>query len=94
MMYILFFYILKNIDKNIIIVSSNIDDTLKYKYESQYKNVIFKNNNTFQDRFIIIDRNKLYSCGTSFKDLGKKCFSIHEIDSNEIINNFINRIEV
>lgn len=85
---------LKNINKKIIIVSSNIDDTLKHKYELQYKNVIFKNNNTFHDRFIIIDRSKLYSCGASFKDLGKKCFSIHEIDSNEIIDNFIKRIEV
>ena len=86
--------ILKTIDKKIIIVSSNIDDTLKHKYELQYKNVVFKKNNTYPDRFIIIDRSKLYSCGASFKDLGKKCFSIHEIDSNEIIDNFIKRIEV
>ena len=85
--------ILKEIDKKIIIVSSNIDDILKKKYELQYNNVEFINNNTFHDRFIIIDRSKLYSCGASFKDLGKKCFSIHEIESKYIINNFISRME-
>ena len=34
------------------------------------------------DRFIIIDRNKLYHLGYSIKDLGKKIFSIIESDSS------------
>ena len=45
--------ILKNIDKKIIIVSKNIDKILKEKYESQYRNIIFINNNSFHDRYII-----------------------------------------
>ena len=48
------------------------------KYISQYNNISFINNNSFHDRFIILDKNKLYSCGASFKDLGKKCFAINE----------------
>ncbi len=75
--------ILKEVNKRIIIVSKNIDDILKKKYKSQYSNIEFINNNSFHDRFIIIDRKKLYSCGASFKDAGKKCFAI-----NEIIDNF------
>jgi len=71
---------LKKINKKIIIVSKNIDDILIKKYGSQYKNVTFINNNSFHDRFIIIDRKKLYTCGSSFKDLGKKCFYIGEIN--------------
>ena len=55
------------------------------KYESQYSNVIFINNNSFHDRFIIIDRNVLYSCGSSFKDLGKKCFAINRIEDKTIL---------
>lgn len=70
--------ILKKVDRKIIIVSKNIDNILKKKYESQYNNIIFINNNSFHDRFIILDKNKLYSCGASFKDLGKKCFVINE----------------
>ena len=59
--------ILKNVNSKIKIISKNIDDVLKKKYEKQYNNVTFINNNSFHDRFIIIDRNKLYSCGASLK---------------------------
>ncbi len=81
--------ILRDIDKKIIIVSKNIDERLKKKYQSQYSNVQFINNDSFHDRFILIDRKKLYSCGASFKDLGKKCFAINEssiIYIDDIIN--------
>ncbi len=68
--------LLRKIDKKIIIVSKNMDEIWKVKYESQYNNITFINNNSFHDRFIILDKEKLYSCGASFKDLGKKCFAI------------------
>ena len=47
--------ILKKIDIKIIIVSKNIDEILKKKYETQYNNITFINNTSFHDRFIIID---------------------------------------
>lgn len=84
--------ILKNVDKKIIIISKNIDDTLVKKYKSEYSNIEFKNIDIFHDRFIIIDRKKLYSCGASFKDLGKKCFAVNEMESKELINNLVNKI--
>ena len=84
--------ILKEINVNIKIVSSNIDNMLKKKYESQYSNVSFINNNTFHDRFLIIDRKILYNSGSSFKDLGKKCFYIGKIDDEEILNNILKKI--
>jgi len=86
--------ILKDINKNIIIVSKNIDKVLKEKYESQYNNITFINNNSFHDRFIIIDKKILYSCGASFKDLGKKCFAISMIDDKEIINKILQNIKI
>lgn len=81
--------LLKNINKTIIIVSKNIDEVLKSKYESQYNNIKFIYNNSFHDRFIILDKNKLYSCGSSFKDLGKKCFAINEFDDMEYLNRIL-----
>lgn len=81
--------ILKKIDKKIVIVSKNIDKILKEKYESQYSNITFINNHSFHDRFIIIDRCLLYSCGASFKDLGKKCFSISENDNQEYLEELL-----
>ena len=72
---------LKDIDKKIIIVTPNIDEKLKEKYESQYNNVTFIHNEEFHDRFIILDRYRLFSCGSSLKDVGKKCFAINEFDN-------------
>ena len=84
--------ILKNVNKKIIIISKNIDDTLVKKYKSEYSNIEFKNIDIFHDRFIIIDRKKLYSCGASFKGLGKKCFAVNEMKSEELISNLLNKI--
>ena len=63
--------ILSKINKKVIIVSKNISEELIKKYESEYKNIEFKNIDIFHDRFIIIDKENLYSCGASFKDLEK-----------------------
>ncbi len=86
--------LLKKINKKIILVSKNIDETLKKKYESQYDNITFINNSSFHDRFIILDRNELYSCGASFKDLGKKCFAINEFNDKEYLDKLLNTLGI
>ena len=73
------FDILRIIHKKIIIISSHIDETLRKKYLKQYNNVLFIKNDSYHDRFIIIDRKMVFHSGASFKDLGKKCFAINEI---------------
>ncbi len=84
--------ILKNIDRNIVIVSSNMNSTLKNKYRKQYNNVTFINNDSYHDRFIIIDREKVYHCGASFKDLGKKCFAINNIENKNEIEKLVSDV--
>ena len=86
--------ILKKIDMKIIIVSKNINETLKEKYESQYNNIRFIINNSFHDRFVILDKNKLYSCGASFKDLGKKCFAINEFKERFYLNEILKILDL
>lgn len=86
--------ILKEINTNIIIFSVNINEILIKKYQKQYNNVKINYNNKFHDRFIIIDKKVLYHCGSSFKDLGKKCFAINKIESNTIINRILNELEI
>ena len=86
--------ILRNIDKKIIIVSKNINETLINKYESQYKNVSFLNKNSFHDRFIIIDRIRLFVCGSSLKDIGKKCFGIYENTDIDYLNRILEIINL
>jgi len=84
--------ILKDINKKIIIVSSNINETLKEKYLNQYENIEFINNTSFHDRFIILDKKILYTCGSSFKDLGKKCFYIGEVDEKLYLKDILKQI--
>lgn len=59
------------------------------KYNEQYKNVQIRFSNSFHDRFIIIDNKILYHSGASFKDLGKKCFAINRIESNDILREIL-----
>lgn len=84
--------ILKDINKPITIISKNINETIKNKYLKQYNNITFSNNDTFHDRFIIIDNNILFTCGASFKDLGKKCFCLSRIEDKEILNSLLKKI--
>lgn len=86
--------ILKDINLKIIIVSKNVDSVLKEKYTKQYKNVEYVDNNSFHDRFIILDRSKLYTCGASFKDLGKKCFAISEFNDINYLEQIINTLNI
>ena len=83
---------LREINKKIILVSKNINDTLKNKYESQYNNITFIKNDSFHDRFIVIDRNRLFICGASLKDAGKKCFAIQENSDLKYIERIIETI--
>ena len=77
------FDILRNINKKIIIISKNIDELLVKKYKSQYKNIEFINTNPFHDRYIILDRNIVYSSGMSLKDIGKS-YSYINMEKEEI----------
>ena len=86
--------ILKKVNIKIVVVSKNIDEVLKKKYEKQYNNVTFINNSSFHDRFIIIDREILYVCGSSFKDFGKKCFAIHEFNDKDYLNKVLNTLKL
>ena len=60
-------------------------------FNKPYKSLSLKYVNNVHDRYIIIDKNKLYHLGHSIKDLGKKIFSINEL-SNSLINTLLDNI--
>lgn len=76
-----------------MIYSSNMNEPLIKKYTAQYKNDRIFYNDKFHDRFIIIDKKTIYHCGSSLKDMGKKCFALNQIESNEILTNILKTIE-
>ncbi|MBQ8292183.1 MAG: hypothetical protein IJX78_00085 [Bacilli bacterium] len=53
-------------------------------FNKQYGLLKVEYTDKVHDRYIIIDKQKLYHVGASIKDLGKKIFSISELDYNLI----------
>ena len=85
--------ILSKTNKKVTLVTNKYNNIDYEKYKEQYNNVTLVVNNSFHDRFIILDKKVLYHSGASFKDLGKKCFAITKIESKEILNNLIDKLE-
>ena len=53
-------------------------------FNTQYPKLAVRYNETFHDRFLIIDDKELYLIGASLKDLGRKCFAFTKLDAGEI----------
>ena len=53
-------------------------------FNAQYPKLAVRYNETFHDRFLIIDDKELYLIGASLKDLGSKCFAFMKLDSAAI----------
>ena len=60
------------------------------KYNSQYKNLKVIRDNTFHDRYIIIDKKEVYHLGTSINNAGNGIFSINKLEDEFIIKYLIN----
>lgn len=86
--------IVSKTNKEILIVTNKYNNKDFEKYEQQYNNIEIIISNSFHDRFIIIDKKILYHCGASFKDLGKKCFTINKIEDKKILENLLCKIKL
>ena len=53
-------------------------------FNAQYPKLAIRYNETFHDRFLIIDDKELYLIGASLKDLGRKCFAFTKLDPADI----------
>lgn len=87
--------IIKRLKINVTIITkkSNLltnQDILKYN--QQYNNLKVVHDNTFHDRYFILDNNTIYHCGASINRIGYKTFSITLINDKDICNMLINRI--
>ncbi len=61
-----------------------ISDSDVETFNAQYPKLSVRYNETFHDRFLIVDDRELYLIGASLKDLGRKCFAFTKLDSGEI----------
>ena len=87
--------IIKRLNIEVIIITkkdnllTNQDIT---KYNKQYHNLKVIYNNTFHDRYFIIDKREVYHCGTSINRIGYKTFSINLISDDDVCNSLINKV--
>ena len=63
------------------------------RYNQQYNNLIAKYDNSFHDRYFILDDSVVYHCGASINRIGYKTFSITKINDEEVKNALINKIK-
>ena len=55
------------------------------KYNEQYNNLKIIYNNTFHDRYLILDNKIIYHMGSSINHAGSKTFSINKLEDQIII---------
>ena len=81
--------ILTKTNKQITLYTKNTNEELIKKYQTQYNNLTIIKKDNLHDRFIIIDKKILYHSGASFKDLGKNCFAINEVEDKTILKELL-----
>ena len=83
--------IISKIDKKVTLICTNklLKNIDLDKYYKQYNNLKIIYNNSFHDRYFILDNSILYHCGASINHLGCKIFSINKIEDNAIKNKII-----
>ncbi len=87
--------IIKRLNINVTIITKPNNLLTKQdieKYNKQYHNLKVKYDNTFHDRYFILDNNIIYHCGASINRIGYKTFSINLINDKEIINALLNKV--
>ena len=87
--------IVKRLNVNVVIVTKK-DNLLTVqdivKYNKQYHNLKVIYDNTFHDRYFIIDNTTVYHCGASINRIGYKTFSITLIGDTEVNNLLIDKV--
>ena len=83
------------IDINVILITrkkSKLSELDIDKYKSEYHNLKVIYNDTFHDRYIVIDNKTIYHLGTSINHAGKKTFSINVLIDELVIENILSVI--
>ena len=73
--------------ENNLLTKQDID-----KYNKQYNNLKVIYNNTFHDRYFILDDEIIYHCGASINRIGYKTFSITLVNDDFILKSLLNKL--
>ena len=87
---------ISKINKSVTLITkknSNLKQIDIDKYNQQYNNLTIIYNNTFHDRYIILDNQIIYHMGASINHAGTKTFSINVLEDEIVINAIIDNIK-
>ena len=87
--------IIKRLKVNVIIITKPNNLLTKQdvlKYNKQYHNLKVIYDNSFHDRYFILDSNIVYHCGASINRIGYKTFSITLIGDGEVCMLLLNKV--
>ena len=84
--------IIKRLNVKVVIITKSNNLLTKQdiiKYNKQYHNLKVIYDNTFHDRYFIIDSSIIYHCGASINKIGYKTFSINLIGDKEVCDSLL-----
>ena len=64
------------------------------KYNLQYNNLSVVYDNTFHDRYFILDDNIIYHCGASINRIGYKTFSITLVGDRNVCDLLLKQLKI
>ena len=88
--------IIKKLKVPVIIITSNkapLSSQDIKKYSAQYNNLTVIRNNTFHDRYFILDNEIVYHCGASINYIGKRTFSITRISDESVTELLLDKVD-
>ena len=79
----------------ILIVKSNAKLSMQdiNKYNLQYNNLKVVFDNSYHDRYFILDRKKIYHCGASINHAGSRTFSINLLEDNMVVKAILDDVK-
>ena len=86
---------IRNLKVNVTIMCKNKGLLKKIdieKYQKQYNNLTVVYDDTFHDRYLILDKSVVYHCGASINYAGSKTFSINKLEDEKIVKTLLNSI--
>jgi len=86
---------IRNLDSKIMLITSNKSKLKEIdidKYNMEYSNLEVRYNDTYHDRYIIIDRTTIYHLGASINHVGSKTFSINILEDDIVKDLLINSV--
>ena len=87
-----FLDMIKDLKCNVILITKKkrkITSLDIEKYNSEYHNLTIYYNETFHDRYFILDKEIIYHSGTSINHAGSKTFSINILEDTSVKNAII-----